>query len=126
MPPYLKKIKEEDPEELQKIRDKGLETRRAKTDKIKNIKDIIKGELSVCIALRDKNGQYKKDKNGKLILITKKELMALKVIDRVIENGNVKDLIEIGELIGDIDKKQENNINLFFDSVRKEILNEEN
>ena len=124
MPAYLKKVKEEDPEELQRIRDKGLETRRAKSDKLKNIKDIIKGELSVCIALRDKNGQYKKDKNGKLMLITKKELLALKVVDRAIENGNVKDLIEIGELIGDIDKKQENSINLFFDSIRNEVLND--
>lgn len=124
--PYLKELKENDPERLRALREKGYDVRRAKTEKMKNLKDIVKGYLSVCVVATDPNtGEIKKDSKGKPYFITKKELLAMKAIDKAIENGNVKDLIEIGELIGDIDKKQENNINLFFESIRREVLNDD-
>ncbi len=125
--PYLEELKELDPIRLKNIRDKALETRRAKNEKLKNFKDILRGELSICVVLKDKDtGQLKKDKNGKPILITKKELLALSVVDKAIENGNIKDLREIGEIIGDIDKKQENNVNLIFENLRNELLEDNN
>ena len=125
--PYLEELKELDPARLQSIREKALETRRAKNEKLKNFKDILRGELSICVVLKDKDtGQLRKDSIGKPILITKKELLALSVVDKAIENGNVKDLREIGEIIGDIDKKQENNVNLIFENLRNELLEESN
>ena len=124
--PYLKELKENDPERLRTLREKGYDVRRAKTEKMKNLRDIVKGYLSVCVVATDPNtGEIKKDNKGKPYFITKKELLAMKTIDKAIESGNVKDLIEIGELIGDIDKKQENNINLFFESIRREVLNDD-
>ncbi len=125
--PYLKELKELDPIRLKHIREKALETRRAKSDKIQNFKDILKGELSICINFRDKNtGQVIKDKKGRPVEITKKELLALSVVDRAIENGNIRDLREIGEIIGDIDKRQENNVNVIFESLRNELLKDNN
>lgn len=121
--PYLEELRELDPIKLRNIRDKALETRRAKNERLKNFKDLLKGELSMCVVLRDKNtGQVKKDHNGRPILITKKELLALSVVDKAIENGNVKDLREIGEIIGDIDKRQENSVNVIFENLRSELL----
>lgn len=121
--PYLKKLKQEDPEKLKETREKALDIRRANSSKMQNIKDLIKGELSICVNFRDKKtGQLIKDKKGRLVEITKKELLVINTIDKVVSNPTVRDLREIGEIIGDIDKRNENNVNVIFESLRNELM----
>ena len=125
--PYLKKLKELDPEKLQSIREKALETRRAETLKLKSFRDLINDNLSIVIMLRDKNtGKIKTDNKGRPIQITKKELYVMNTIDNAITNGNIKELKEIADIIGELNHKQENNINLVFDSIRKELGDNDN
>lgn len=119
---YLKKLKEQDPEELRLIREKALDVKRAKSTRMKTFQELLKGNLEILIGMRDKKtGQLLKDERGNILQITKKELMAINVIDNAIENGNIKDLYEIGKLIGDIQERQDNQTNLIFNSIRNEI-----
>ena len=119
---YLKKLKEQDPEKLRLIREKALDVKRAKSTRMKTFQELLKGNLEILIGMRDKKtGQLMKDERGNILQITKKELMAINVIDNAIENGNIKDLYEIGKLIGDIQERQDNQTNLIFNSIRNEI-----
>ena len=121
-PKSLLKYKYEDPDKLREIREKALETRRIKRDKQKTFKEILNAELDIVVGFRDKQtGQLKKDSKGNLIQITKKELLALSTIENMIENPNIKDIKELGTIIGEIEEKKENNVNLVFDSIRKEL-----
>ena len=121
-PKSLLKYKYEDPDKLREIREKALETRRIKKEKQKTFKEILNAELDILIAMRDKStGKIKTDSKGNPLYISKKELVALKAVDNMIDNPNIKELKELATIIGEIDHKQENNINLVFDSIRKEL-----
>lgn len=118
----LQRLKREDPEKLQIIRDEALNARRAKRDKMLSFKDLLKGELEMLVVLRDKHtGQIKTDKKGNPIMITKKELMVANTVDSMIQEPNIKSLREIAEVIGEIEQKVDNNINVIFESIRNEL-----
>jgi hypothetical protein len=121
---YLKKLKETNPEKLKEIVQKGANAKKKKSITEKTFKDIYNGILSATVVLKDNFGNIMKDENGKPIEITQKEALAIKSINNLKDNVNLRDIKDIMEIIGEVQKDQFNDkYGLQIAAIRDEINN---
>jgi hypothetical protein len=119
---YLKDLKETNPDKFKEIIQKGVESRQKKSIYKRTFKDIYAGLLSATVVLKDNFGNILKDEKGNPLEITQKEALAIKSIDNIKDAVNLKDIRDIMEIIGEV---QKTNLNDLFGSqttnLREEI-----
>jgi hydrogenase maturation factor len=120
---YLREVKEKDPDKFKEITKKGVETRKKKALYKKTFKEIFSGILSATVVLKDKFGNIMKDDKGNIVEITQKEALAIKSINNIKENVNIKDIKDIMDILGEVEKGQ---INDYYVSQVGNVRNEIN